>query len=81
MSGRSIQVKIGSELSSKHVAETGTHRGSVVSPALFSVTINDIFINIQMDTERSLFAEDGALRKRGRNVIHQVDMWETEWGF
>lgn len=72
MKGRTIQVRIGKELSSKHVVENGTPQGSVISPTLFSVMINDIYGNIQVDMGRSLFADDGAIWKRGRNVEYIV---------
>lgn len=65
LSGKSFQVTIGSELSSKHVVENGTPQGSVVSPILFSAMINDIFRNKPMDMGRSLSVD--ALRKRGRD--------------
>lgn len=65
---RTIQVKIGAELSSQCVVENGTPQRSVISPALFSIMINDVFVNIPMDVESSLFADDGELWKRGRNV-------------
>lgn len=88
---RTIQVKIGAELSSQYIVENGTPQGSVISPTLFSIMINDVFVNIPNDIGRSLFADDGALWKRGRNVeyvvkkmqdgINQVEKWGTKWGF
>lgn len=39
LKGRSIQVIVGTEISSKHKVENGTLQGSVVSPTLFSVMI------------------------------------------
>ena len=89
--GRTIQVKVGAELSSKHGVENGMPQGSVVSPTLFSMMINDIFVNMPVDMGRSLFADDGALWKRGRNVrcvvnkiqdgIRRVEEWGMKWGF
>ncbi len=91
LNGKSIQVKIGTELSCQHVVENGTPQESVVSPTLISVIINDIFGNIQIDIRRSLFTDNGALWKRGRNVEHiikkiqdgicQVETWGMKWGF
>ena len=62
-----------------------------VSLTIFSIMINDIFANIPTDIGRPLFADDGALWKRGRNVDHivkkmqkainQVEDWGTKWGF
>ena len=81
--GRTIQVKVGAELSSKHGVENGTPQGSVVSPTLFSIMINDIFVNVTVDMRRSLFADDGALRKRGRHVVNKIQdgiRRVEEWG-
>uniref|UniRef100_A0A3B3Q2D7 Reverse transcriptase domain-containing protein n=1 Tax=Paramormyrops kingsleyae TaxID=1676925 RepID=A0A3B3Q2D7_9TELE len=88
---RTIQVRIGKILSFKQVAENGTPQGSVISPTLFSIMINDIYGHIQGDMGRSLFADDGALWKRGRNVeyivkklqegIQQVERWGIKWSF
>ena len=68
-----------------------TPQGSVVSPTLFSIMINDIYLNLPGDIGRSLFADDGALWKRGRNVedilkkmqegIDQVENRGIIWGF
>jgi len=53
--------------------------------------INDIFDNVPEDIGRSLFADDGALWKRGRNIdyvvikiqeaIDKVVEWGFDWGF
>lgn len=75
--GRTIQVRIGSEMSENCAIEYGTHQGSVISPTLFSVIINDIFENIQIRFGRSLFADDGALWKRGANIDHNGEA--TRW--
>ncbi|MGL4485007.1 MAG: reverse transcriptase domain-containing protein, partial [Anaerovoracaceae bacterium] len=40
---RTIQVKVDGSLSSKENVENGTPQGSVISPVLFNVMINDIF--------------------------------------
>lgn len=89
--GRTIQVRIGSAFSGKYVVENGTPQGSVISPILFTIMINDIFSHVQSDIGRSLFADDGALWKRGRNVAHVkqriqeainlVEEWSYSWGF
>ena len=41
--GRTIQVKVGAELSSKQGVENGMPQGSVVSPTLFSIMIELYF--------------------------------------
>lgn len=49
LKGISIQIKVGTEISSKHKVENGTPQGSVVSPTFFSVMINDIFAKVPTD--------------------------------
>ena len=69
---RVIQVKIGSEVSGSHVVENGTPQGSVRSPTLFTIMINDIFEHIPTGMGRSLFADDGAIWKKRGNTDHLV---------
>lgn len=88
---RSIRVKIGAVVSRKYLVDNGTPQGSVISPLLFSIMINDVFSQVPSDINRSLFADDGALWKRGRNVDHirkriqesvnMVEKWSYLWGF
>lgn len=88
---RTIQVKVGS-VSSKIVGiENGTPQGSVISPVLFNIMINDSFGKIERGFGLSLFADDGAIWKRGRNVgfvLNQIqrmlvliEKWGNTWGF
>ncbi len=91
MFGRSIQVKVGDILSSMVNVENGTPQGSVISPILFNIMINDIFDGINRDINKALYADDGVLWKRGRNVtyivqniqkaIESIERWSLEWGF
>ena len=67
---RFIQVRIGKALSGRYRIENGTPQGSVISPILFSIMINYVFSKVQGDIGRSLFADDGALWKRGKNIDH-----------
>lgn len=66
--GRKIQVQIGLEVSNQYTLGNGTPQGSVISPLLFIIMINDIFFKLPADIGRSLFADDGTLWKKGRNV-------------
>ena len=43
LSGRRIMVKINEELSSEYMVENGTPQGSIISPILFLIMINDVF--------------------------------------
>lgn len=91
LNNRSIQVRVGGEFSMSVGIENGTPQGSVISPVLFNVMINDIFQQIPSSFGKSLFADDGALWKRGRNInylfeqvqeaVDQVVQWANKWGF
>lgn len=72
LNGRSIQVRIGPEISRKCLVENGTPQGSVISPILFNIMINDIFSEVHPGIGKSLFADDGSLWKRGKNVAFTV---------
>ncbi len=71
--------------------ENGTPQGSIVSPLLFSIKINGIVKDIQNLTGIALFADDGAIWKRGRNIafltkkmqqaLNIVQDWAIQWGF
>lgn len=88
---REIQVRVGSEYSSVYKVENGTPQGSVCSPLLFNIMINDIFSQLEQSVGKSLYADDGALWVRGRNVLHvskkmqaaivDVEKWANKWGF
>lgn len=66
-------------------------QGSVCSPILFNIMINDIYTQIDTGIGRSLYADNGALWKRGRNeifvvrslqgAVNKVENWANEWGF
>ena len=91
LEGRSIQVRVGSVLSRRYLVENGTPQGSVISPIIFSIAINAVFDKVPLDIGRSLFADDGALWKRGRNGVYvakkmqealgTVEEWAKAWGF
>lgn len=89
--GRTIQVRVGSAYSRVLPIENETPQGSVSSPVLFNSMINDIFSNVDIGVSRSLYADDGALWFRGRNVLYvekkmqkavmEVEDWARKWGF
>lgn len=91
LSGRTIMVKIKGVISERHQVENGIPQGSIISPLLFSIMINDIFKEVENFVDVALFADDGALWKRGRNVdfvvskiqqaVDVVDKWSIRWGF
>lgn len=56
----------------QYTVENGTPQGSVISPLLFIIMINDIFSKVPVDIGRSLFLHDGALWRTGRNVEYTI---------
>lgn len=91
LTDRRIMVRINGVMSKQYITENGIPQGSIISPLLFSLMINGIFKDVEGFVEVALFADDGALWKRGRNVdfvtskiqqaVHLVDDWATQWGF
>ncbi|KAL2077950.1 hypothetical protein ACEWY4_025635 [Coilia grayii] len=86
-----IQVRVGDVMSAAVLVENGTPQGSVISPVLFNVMINDVFLDLNQGTGKSLFADDGALWVKGRNIpfilrrlqeeLNVVEKWARKWGF
>ena len=91
LSDRLFQVKIGSTLSDFHVQENGIPQGSILSPVLFNIKINDIVTAVLKDSESSLFVDDFSLFLRGRSLpsvirqlqlcVNSVNKWVQENGF
>ena len=90
LTDRSIQVKVGNTLSEKYTLDNGTAQGSIISPLLFLIMINDLPNTLQ-DVESSVFADDSCLFKSGRNLAHikksiqdnltRISDWCDTWGF
>ncbi len=90
--GRSIRVKVGDDISSSSgIIDNGTPQGSVISPLLFIIMINYVFSRIHSSLGKSLFADDGALWFKGKNIdyniskmkcaLNEVEKWSRENGF
>jgi len=69
LSDRTFQVKVEAELSTKFTQQNGTRQGSVISPLLFLIMINDIPSGPE-GVDTSLFADDSAVYTVGRNIKH-----------
>jgi len=59
---------MGKEFSTKYLVENGTPQGSTVSPVLFLVMMNEVFIKVDRSISVALFADDGVMWKKERNV-------------
>ena len=64
---RKIQVKINNTLSTSYTVQNGVPQGSVISPLLFNIAVNDLPDNIT-GIQISQYADDIALWKSNRNV-------------
>lgn len=86
---RYIRVRIGSAFSQSYPLENGTPQGSVISPILFSVNMNDI--PLHENIHLSVFADDVAFWARGddcqvlvdviQEYVDKVEDWAHRWGF
>lgn len=75
-------------MSENYTVENGT-QGSIISQILCSVMISGIFSNVCSSIGVSLFADERAMWKRGRNTsfivrkmqeaIGKVEVWALKW--
>ena len=90
LTDRFFQVNIGGTLSDKYELQNGTPQGSVISPILFLIMINDYPTTVR-GTETSLFADDSAIWRSGKNIaniekqlqedVDKISKWSSLWGF
>ena len=85
MSNRLAYVTVNQKTSKRNLMEQGVPQGSVLSPLLFIVYINDITKNLEPRTNASLFADDDALyttnssldnaQKKMQKSLNSVEEW------
>ncbi|MCG7877158.1 MAG: reverse transcriptase domain-containing protein [Candidatus Thiodiazotropha endolucinida] len=90
LSSRSFNVRIGSTLSDMFEQEQGVPQGSILSPTLFSIKINNI-VKCVKDPDCSLFVDDFGIFYRSKNMetiefklqrsLNNIEDWATENGF
>jgi len=71
--------------------ENGSPQGSVISPLLFLIMMNDYPLDVHRGSRLSLFADDSSVYKSGSNLkyiskciqtyLNNIYEWCDEWGF
>ena len=90
LSDRKIQVRINNILSAERTLENGVPQGSVISPLLFNIAVNDLpkcLDNVQV----SQYADDIAVWKSNKNIpfiekkiqqnLNNINSWCEKLGF
>jgi ribonuclease HI len=85
-----IQVRCENTLSDKFKLQNGVIQGSVISPILFLIMINDLTKGLK-NVDNMAFADDLSVYKVGTNVAHtfsiiqialiHISKWCNTWGF
>ena len=90
IANREFRVRIGSEYSNIFSQENGVPQGSVISPTLFMILINDLLSKISPHVKYALYADDIVLWCNLRNIedakremqrtLKVIEEWQLQWG-
>lgn len=90
LSERTMQVRVGTQLSNIYQLENGTAQGAMLSPLAFLVMINDLPARL-VGVRSSLFADDSmlccagshfkSLQTQMQTALDEAQKWCDEWGF
>ena len=85
LQNRQITVGVENQKSDFYPLENGTPQGSIISPTLFNIMVDDLFEGVSPKISTSKFADDGALwvripnihtsRKLLQSALNEVDQW------
>ncbi len=91
LSDRSFKLKMDGQISDSYTLQNGTPQGSIISPLLFNIMVDDLFIKIPKDVITSQFADDAALwtshknphtaQKKIQHELDKIEKWTKLWGF
>ena len=90
LSGRKTVVEVNNVNSETFILKEGLPQGSSISPLLFLIFINDIDVDLNLDTAASLFADDTAIwkeegKEKGSGValmqeeVDKIMEWAKKW--
>lgn len=76
---RSIFVRIANTLSKSYFLENGIPQGSVISPTLFLIMVNDL-AELPLSSRLSQFADDASIHKSSPNLVFAKKRIENDLG-
>ncbi len=91
LKNRSLSVRVGTTISDTMPLQNGTPQGSIISPTLFNIMIDDLFEEVGKQVSTAKYADDGTLWISHRNPVHirsqlqrslsVISKWCDKWGF